>query len=777
MPPPLTLRKRIPSPEVTLHARVAFWRSTAALLGVALLIAVLTTLSRVQTSADASFSLFWPSAGIGLALLARFGWWGLLSTALGVALWAGWVMHWSPLAVVWCMAASTAGPYFTWYLIRTQWRALQQPFSSSVSVLQFMRAQAFAGSVVAAVVGSAGLWMTGHWPSDVPWLSGLLAYWVIETTGAFLFAPVAWDALNPRQVAGLQAWGARLRKTLWAQWRYAAMVLLLTAGVVGLLFVGQNNYAQALLFALLPMLVVVSLRAAPVLVHVLILGSGALVLMTMAYLSKASGIAIDEAELLLVALYLLVGTAALEVLLATSAEKRQALERLERQAFADPLTRLLNEAGVARQLEDWADPFTGDAPPPQLGLIGLALSNMRQAASLGSNVALSQLDRQMADQLRSSVPEVRWARVGTGQFQGVWRGNTQALDALLLRITLLTVPLLSVPLVDQEVSDAPPVPAFRAHWSVAAVTRAATISIDNLVQAMVMALAQAQIQAQQFRRVEMIAIDNRFVAALQQEAALVEQVSRAIESRTLLLYAQPIVSNRPDVVQAWQAGDAPVCKFEVLVRMAGEQGRVISPGEFLPAAMRAGLMSQLDLAVLEQTFAWLAANPQAVALIEGCAVNLSGPTVGDARTVAFIKNLFERYRVSPSIMIFEITESMAVTDTEVAAQTLKDLRAMGSRVAIDDFGTGMATFDYLKQFEVDFIKIDGTFIRALQEGKLDRVIVESMVNVARCLGVRTVAEFVSSAALHAQVTALGIDESQGYLLGEPRPLGNWYPQC
>jgi EAL domain-containing protein (putative c-di-GMP-specific phosphodiesterase class I) len=147
--------------------------------------------------------------------------------------------------------------------------------------------------------------------------------------------------------------------------------------------------------------------------------------------------------------------------------------------------------------------------------------------------------------------------------------------------------------------------------------------------------------------------------------------------------------------------------------------------------------------------------------------------VGDTRTVAFVKALFERYPVPPNILIFEITESMAVTDPEVAAQTLKALRAMGSRVAIDDFGTGVATFDYLKRFEVDFIKIDGTFIRALQDGALDQVIVESMVNVAKCLGVRTVAEFVSTASLYETVTALGINESQGYALSPPQPIDHW----
>ena len=291
---------------------------------------------------------------------------------------------------------------------------------------------------------------------------------------------------------------------------------------------------------------------------------------------------------------------------------------------------------------------------------------------------------------------------------------------------------------------------------------------------MLAALYQAEARAQQFRRLELVLVDDRFLVDQQVEAAIVEQVRRAIDARAFLLYAQPIVPNHAQEWWRWQSGNPVVSKFEVLVRMAGANGDVLMPAAFLPAATRAGLMEQLDLAVLEQTFAWLAGHPYALDQIEGCAVNLSGPTVDDTRTVEFVRELFERYPVPPGILIFEITESMAVTDPEVAAQTLKALRAMGCRVAIDDFGTGVATFDYLKRFEVDFIKIDGTFIRALQDGDLDRVIVESMVNVAHCLGVRTVAEFVSTEALYGLVSRLGIHESQGYALSRPEPIDYWY---
>jgi EAL domain-containing protein (putative c-di-GMP-specific phosphodiesterase class I) len=745
------------------------WLSAGTMLVAALVIAVLCTMSRVETSAEGSFSLFWPSAGLGFALLARFGLPGLASAALGVGLWASVVMHWSPSAVVWTAAASAVGPWLTWRCLQQRFFTLPFPFSRSASLLQFMRAQAAGGSVAAALVGSAGLWFTGHWPIDVSLIGGTLAYWMIETTGAFLFAPVAWDVFNPSGTASGRLWASRLALVARQEWRYGVMVLILTAGVVGLLLLGNGDYARALLYGLLPLLVVVALRASPNLVHVLILASGGVVLMTMAFQERGAPAGGDGTQLLLVALYLLVGTATLQVLLATSSEKRRALEQLERLAFVDAQTRLLNAAGLVRELETVAAASADTTTTRQLTLIGLTLSNAHQAASLADNAELLRLDRQMADQVRQTIAEVRWARIGPGHFQGVWAGDAEAFGALLSRVGLLTVPLALDQSRAEKTQD-----MFRPQWAAAAAQRALTASAGFSVPAMLAALSQAEARAQQFRRLEVVHVDDRFLVEQQEEAALVEQVRRAIDARAFLLYAQPIVPNDVKEWGQWQGGKPVVSKFEVLVRMADAQGQPIMPAAFLPAATRAGLMVQLDLAVVEQTIAWLAGHPHALAQIKGCAVNLSGPTVGDARTVEFVRGLFDLYSVPPGILIFEITESMAVTDPEVAAQTLKALRAMGCRVAIDDFGTGVATFDYLKRFEVDFIKIDGTFIRALQDGDLDRVIVESMVNVAQCLGVRTVAEFVSTEALYGLVSTLGINESQGYALSRPEPIDHWY---
>lgn len=756
------------------HPHRADWHELVSQLLWALVILMLSTVSRVQTSMDASFSLFWPSAGLGLALTARYGLKGLASVAIGVGLWAAWVMQWGTVAVVWAAVASTAGPALTWTLLRSRFAKVAYPFSSSDSLLAFMRVQILCGSVAAALLGSAGLWFTGHWTESVPFWLGTLAYWMIETTGALLFAPVAWSVLNPSRQVSSAGWPRQFAQALGREWRFGAAALALTGAVCLLLLANQVDFARALLYGLLPLLMVISLRASPLLVHVLILASGLLVLVTMAYLRMSSTVVEDRTQLLLASLYLLVGTATLHVLLATSSEKRRALERLERQAFVDAQTGLLNAAGLARTLETAISSGTDTASGQNVSLIGLTLSNVRQAASLTEAPVLQKLDNQLAEQLRQSLPEVRWAHVGTGRFQGVWVGHFGQLDSLLSKVRLLTVPLAS----SHGNASAPDLHtqnSFRPEWAVAAAKwNLASAQQDFSVSSMLSALAQAKAQAQQFRRVEVLEVDAGFMLKQQQDAAMGELVRQAINNLGFQLYAQPIVPNHHQAWADWHGETPKVRKFEVLVRMADSQGKMLLPDQFMPAAKNAGLMPQLDLAVVEQTIAWLAQHAYAREQIEGCAVNLSGPTVGDARTVDYIRNLFARYEVSPRILIFEITESLAVSDPEVAAQTLQSLRAMGSRVAIDDFGTGVATFDYLKRFEVDFIKIDGSFIRALQSDAIDRVIVESMVSVARCLGVRTVAEFVSSPELYALVSALGIDESQGYALATPKPIADWY---
>jgi EAL domain-containing protein (putative c-di-GMP-specific phosphodiesterase class I) len=725
-------------------------------------LAGLTAIAYVHRPGDGGFALFWPSAGVGLALAVRYRWTGLLATGAGVALWAGVFRDWTLPAALWAALAAMVGP--AWVRWRTQrwWIDGAQPYAQLHSLFAILRAQAMGGSVLAATVGTAGLWWTGHWPNGLPAPVVWVGYWMLETCGAWLFAPVAtWLVLPPRD-GQTQSRASQLWQAAWTHRVGLVFTVLLTLVVVVLLLMGQAPLAQAALYGLLPLLVLLGLRAPPFLIHAMLLGAGALVLFTLAYLKRQPDWAGSDILTLTPIVYLLAGSGVLLVVAASMAERRRSEQRLAHAALIDPLTGLGNEAGLLKRLQDTESKIhAADATEVRL-LVSVSLAPSRQRHMEAGLTDFYLLDRDMARRLRSLPTPVWWSRTGLGVFRGVWRGSDDARAAVLDALAGACA---------QPLAGTGAVP-----WVVAAALARHPLIGQCPPQAQLGQLMQAEFRAHQFRRLELVHITTETVDALRREAALVERVRQAIDQRTFVLMAQPIAINRTAHYRPTAHPAAP--KAEVLVRLPiedGESGAPLSPGLFLPAAMRAGLMPQLDRAVLEMTLQAMASPDSAPTA--RCAINLSGPTVVDEQLVPWVAALLTQHSVAARRLVIEVTESMAMTDLNSAAQTLSGLRALGCQVAIDDFGTGMATFDYLKRFPVDTIKIDGSFIQPLMQGEgVDQVIVESMVKVAQSLKLSTVAEYVSSSGLRDAVTALGIDESQGYAVSAPLPLHAWLAQ-
>lgn len=727
-----------------------------ALVMVTLALAALTAASYVQRPGEGGFALFWPSAGVGLALAVRYRKTGLLVTGAGVALWAMVFREWTLPAALWAAMASVVGPAWVRWRTERWWVDGTQPYAHLHSLFALLRAQAAGGSVLAATVGTAGLWWTGHWPNGLPVPVVWAGYWMLETCGAWLFAPLAtWLIVPPREGQPLSR-VAQLWQAVRSHWLGLVFTAALTLAVIGLLLGNQPVLAQAALYGLLPLLVLLALRAPPFFIHAMLLAAGALVLFTLAYLKRRSDWAGNDMLSLTLILYLMAGAGVLLVVAASMAERRRSEQRLAQAALIDPLTGLGNEAGLFKRLQEPVA-TAGKAAPVRL-LVSVSLAPARQRHMEAGLADFDLLDRDMADRLRTLALPVWWSRTGMGVFRGVWLGaegpHTGVLDAL---AGVCAQPLAGVGAVP---------------WVVAAALARNPIADQCPPQAQLGQLVQAEFRAHQFRRLELVHITTETVDALRREVELVEQVRQAIDQHSLVLMAQPIA---PNATRA-SGTNGPGPKAEVLVRLAspGQAGDapLISPGLFLPAAMRAGLMPQLDRAVVEMTLHAMSL-PSSAADVR-CAINLSGPTVVDEQLVPWVDALLTRCGVAAQRLVFEVTESMAMTDLDSAAQTLGGLRALGCEVAIDDFGTGMATFDYLKRFPVDTVKIDGSFIQPLAQGDgVDRVIVESMVKVARSLNLGTVAEYVSSPALREVVTVLGIDESQGYAVAPPMPLHTW----
>ncbi len=237
------------------------------------------------------------------------------------------------------------------------------------------------------------------------------------------------------------------------------------------------------------------------------------------------------------------------------------------------------------------------------------------------------------------------------------------------------------------------------------------------------------------------------------------QIREALTAGRFCLFAQPIV--------ALTAAD-PAIHYELLVRMLNDQGRIIPPGAFLPAAERFGLIKELDQWVirlaLEQLGPLLARRPGAQFNI-----NLSAGSLQDEGLHQRVGELFADSGVGPERICFEITETESIGNLDLAARSTRRLRDMGCRIALDDFGKGMTSFYSLKRLPVDYLKIDGGFVTSMLDDPVDRAMVAAIVEIGRTMGLETIAEHVNLRTLEA-LRDLGVGYAQGFELGEPRPL-------
>lgn len=207
--------------------------------------------------------------------------------------------------------------------------------------------------------------------------------------------------------------------------------------------------------------------------------------------------------------------------------------------------------------------------------------------------------------------------------------------------------------------------------------------------------------------------------------------------------------------------------IELLLRLRDEDGQEVLPGVFLPAAERYGLMPHIDRWVLETALAHFdQLHPQGAAL-GTCAINLSGASLEDEGLFDFIKNLIERHQINPQRLLFEITETVAMRDINVSSALISRLRLLGCRVALDDFGSGMSSFGYLKTFELDVLKIDGSFVQTMTTDATSRAIVNAATEIAHLQGLEVVAEWVSTPDILLLISSLQVDYAQGFALHKP----------
>lgn len=242
------------------------------------------------------------------------------------------------------------------------------------------------------------------------------------------------------------------------------------------------------------------------------------------------------------------------------------------------------------------------------------------------------------------------------------------------------------------------------------------------------------------------------------------RLEQALDDNRFILYAQRIMP-----IHAAGATDALHC--EILLRLREPDGSLILPNAFLPAAERFHMASRIDRWVVRHVFDWLGSqNQEGLQRIHTIAVNLSGQSISDPNFHRFMQELISDGRVDVSKLCLEITETAAVTNLADAGSFIDSMRERGVRMALDDFGSGASSFGYLKTLPVDYLKIDGQFIKDLVNDPLDQATVRCFCEVARVMNIQTVAEFVETPQALQALRDLGVDHAQGYMVHKPQPL-------
>jgi diguanylate cyclase (GGDEF)-like protein/PAS domain S-box-containing protein len=208
--------------------------------------------------------------------------------------------------------------------------------------------------------------------------------------------------------------------------------------------------------------------------------------------------------------------------------------------------------------------------------------------------------------------------------------------------------------------------------------------------------------------------------------------------------------------------------YELLLRMRDESGRMVSPDNFIAAAERYALTPAIDRWVIENALRWLVSEADEREKLAMCSINLSGQSLGDDKFLPFVIEQFQKSGIDASKICFEITETAAVASFSQANRFIQSLKELGCRFALDDFGTGLSSFGYLKHFPVDFLKIDGSFVREILHDPIDREMVRSINEIGHLTGKKTIAEFAENAEIIQMLTSLGVDYAQGYGIAQPQ---------
>ena len=429
---------------------------------------------------------------------------------------------------------------------------------------------------------------------------------------------------------------------------------------------------------------------------------------------------------------------------------RRMARQLSWQASHDALTGLVNRREFERRLELLVG--TASTEQREHALLYLDLDQFKVVNDTCGHVAGDALLCQLSPLLKNRVREVdTLARLGGDEF-AVLLADCSLDDAIVIGESLRRT--------TAELRFAWEGNSFTIGASVGVVA----INAEFRSNADILGIADAacyEAKDKGGNRVQAWRPNDRELSRRRGELLWVARINKAIEDERFCLHAQRIAP------VAGREGQRE--HFEILLRMRDPEGNLVYPGSFIPAAERYNLMRLIDRNVIRMVFRTLAQRGGGMDA-PMVSINLSGDSLCDDSLLAFLREQFLEHKVCPGDICFEVTETAAIANLGQAILLIRELKTHGCRFSLDDFGSGMSSFRYLRDLPVDYLKIDGNFVRDMARNPIDAAMVEAINAIGHVMGIQTIAEWVEDEATLAILKKMGVDYAQGYAIDRPKPL-------
>lgn len=691
-------------------------------------------------------TLIWPPAGVSIGALILFGrrWWPFIPIAVAV-----FHLSLGPVPLAFIPFSALANLLTGWlaaYWIQRRAPQASEQFNMRAG-FEFLSAS-LVTVAIGSLVGAAGLVFAGMVPAsdyaDAAWrwlLGDMFGVVTVLPSVLIGFRWKGWRFSGPLPFR----YASRLEKGIW--------LIAFVASLGSVAWVARYSGAYALGLAALPFVFVIwsAVRFEPpwTAYGTMVIGLYMATLLGLGYAGLSPPRDLVSTTILIAFLTMI--TAAPHVVSAAAHENRATSLRAMRRASIDPLTGLANRPAF----EDGVKEAIRRNPDESMAFAYLDIDQFKHVNDTLSHGTGDELLRSLTGALSSVVSgHDLLARLGGDEFALLMR-RVDADAALELAQGLRRI-VADFRFAHGERLIAPTV-------SIGLVTfRARDASFSTLL-----AKADAACYAAKElggNRVQLVADDSSATNERDNAMDWAMRIGDAIEHGRLKLYAQSIAALKPGPMQHLR-------HFEILLRIEDPQsGNLLEPGPYIAAAERFRFANRIDRAVVSNALDWFDRNPEHAAQVGMIGINLSGASVGDDDFAQFIESRIAQSRIDPGRLWFEITETCAVRELAQAQRFIRRIRALGCKFALDDFGAGFCSFSYLHSLDVDFFKIDGSFVREIQTSPLALAIVRSIAEIARVMRKQTIAEYTESDAIRRQLFALGVDYAQGFAIDRPAPL-------